>query len=57
MKKRKLKIARGRGNQGDHAKKIYSGMVSKEHKDWNAEIERKKLEKKLSKGIGHRREA
>ena len=46
MRKRRLKEARGRGNQGDwvDGKKRYG--EAPEHRDWNAEVERKKAEKK-----------
>lgn len=39
----KLKAARGRGNQGDHAPKQGAGGELPDHADWNANVKAKRF--------------
>jgi len=50
-RKRVLKAARGRGNQGDWATRRGAGGEMREHKDWNAEVEAKKAAKKARRDV------
>ena len=47
----KLKVARGRGNQGDWASPYFGHGEKPEHRDHNAEVDRKKAEKQAKKNI------
>lgn len=49
QKNPKLKASRGRGNQGEHVSPVFKYTVPENHKNWNEEIERKKMEKKMKK--------